>query len=188
MISGSAVAQRNAFRTDIPPWARRAAALAALTTLPSGLWRLPLAFGYSMGLGPDVSQTLGAPGWGSAYIVALSVLAEGLAFLTLGLVRPWGERWPRWVPFAGGRPIAVRSAVVPAVLGGFAITALAVAYLAAAILGNGPGEGSHGPALWLMYACYAPLIAWGPLLLAVTLHYYRRRTGGADLSRPDPVR
>jgi len=26
------------------------------------------------------------------YVIALSVFAEGLAFLTVGLVRPWGER------------------------------------------------------------------------------------------------
>ena len=29
------------------------------------------------------------------YVLGLSVVTEGLALLTLGLVRPWGERFPR---------------------------------------------------------------------------------------------
>jgi hypothetical protein len=32
---------------------------------------------------------------------------------------------------------------------------------------------------WLAYAAYAPLLLWGPLLLAVTVAYYRRRTRSA---------
>jgi hypothetical protein len=31
---------------------------------------------------------------------------------------------------------------------------------------------------WLLTACYLPLVAWGPLLGAVTVHYHRRRTRG----------
>jgi hypothetical protein len=31
---------------------------------------------------------------------------------------------------------------------------------------------------WLLTACYLPMAAWGPLLGAVTVHYYRRRTHG----------
>lgn len=32
-----------------------------------------------------------------------------------------------------------------------------------------------GPALVAMDACYAPLLLWGPLLVVVTISYYRRR-------------
>src|SRR5699024_967363 len=37
------------------------------------------------------------------------------AVLTTGLVRPWGEVWPRWVPFLRGRPVPVRLPVYAAV-------------------------------------------------------------------------
>ncbi|MEU1672373.1 hypothetical protein ABZ752_10125 [Streptomyces roseifaciens] len=29
--------------------------------------------------------------------------------------------------------------------------------------------------IWLLSIAYAPLLLWGPLLGAVTVHYYRRR-------------
>ncbi|MCX5409561.1 hypothetical protein OHA37_37600 [Streptomyces sp. NBC_00335] len=35
------------------------------------------------------------------YVVSLSLIAERLALLTLGLVRPRSERLPDGVPFAG---------------------------------------------------------------------------------------
>ena len=34
----------------------------------------------------------------------------------------------------------------------------------------------------LVAACYAPLLAWGPLLAAVTIAYYRRRSGANALT------
>ncbi|MFD9243397.1 hypothetical protein ACFV0D_15960, partial [Streptomyces sp. NPDC059556] len=87
---------------DGPRWAVLAAHAVPLVTLPSGLWRLALVAGFpvtrdagwrSMGLGESV------------YVVSLSVVSELLAFLTLGLVRSWGEVFPRWMPFLGGRRV-----------------------------------------------------------------------------------
>jgi hypothetical protein len=45
---------------------------------------------------------------------------------------------------------------------------------------NGPENMGHpdapdGAAYWVMTACYAPLLLWGPLLAVVTAAYYRRR-------------
>jgi hypothetical protein len=37
--------------------------------------------------------------------------------LTIGLVRPWGEVLPRWIPLVGGRTVPVRAAVTVAGLG-----------------------------------------------------------------------
>ncbi|QIZ34067.1 hypothetical protein [Saccharopolyspora sp. ASAGF58] len=34
--------------------------------------------------------------------------------LTWGLIRPWGERFPRWIPRAAGRRVPVDLAVAPA--------------------------------------------------------------------------
>ncbi|TGA83192.1 hypothetical protein E2651_43560 [Streptomyces sp. MZ04] len=32
----------------------------------------------------------------------------------------------------------------------------------------------------ILVACYLPLLAWAPLLIAVTVAYYRRRTGSGS--------
>ena len=79
--------------THVPPWVNLAAHVVPWTTVPSGLWRIALGLGVPMG----VSGLAGldrAPGWITPYVFALSIVAEGLALLTLGLVRP-GGRWSR---------------------------------------------------------------------------------------------
>ncbi|GAA1145514.1 hypothetical protein F4556_002936 [Kitasatospora gansuensis] len=166
------------------PWAVRAAKLAALTTVPSGLWRLALGVGIPVGFSGATERQMTAhmPGWGTVYVIALSALAEALAFLSLGLVRPWGRVAPRWLPLIGGRPIHPLVAVVPAGLGALAVTALTFT----AGLGGwyspeamGDPEAPHGLAGLVMTLCYAPLLLWGPLLAAVTVDYYRRSRAGS---------
>ncbi|MBV6700666.1 hypothetical protein KV557_26800 [Kitasatospora aureofaciens] len=163
-----------------PRWAVRAAHVVPLVTLPSGLWRVALVAGLA--------------GWGEVeamgvaeklYILGISAVAEGLAFLTLGLVRPWGEVLPRWVPVLGGRRVPARFAVVTAGVGAALVMAFCVYYpLNALVLHThfGPTVGGqdtvalpHGLPLLALIVCYAPLVAWGPLLAAVTVAYHRRR-------------
>ena len=104
----------------VPRWANIAAHLTVLTTLPSGLWRIPIALGFSMGMLDD-GRPIHMHGWESVYVVGLSVVAEGAALLTLGLVRPWGERVPGWFPVIRGRRIPPMAVVVPAALGVLAL-------------------------------------------------------------------
>lgn len=161
----------------VPRWAHVAAHIVPLTTVPSGLWRLALGLGVPVGFSGELAELYAAPGWITPYVIALSLLAEGLALLTLGLVRPWGERVPARVPRLGGRPIPLPAAVVPAALGALLITT--INWTSAAMWfgpeNNGDPEAPHGVAGFVMAACYAPLLAWGPLLGAVTVAYYRRR-------------
>lgn len=105
--------------TNQPPrWAVWAAHAAALTPLPSSLWRIGLAFGLPLGYTEAGFGVIRPPGvWGPAYLVTLSVLTEVAALLTLGLVHRWGEVLPGWVPFVGGARIPRFAAVVPAGLG-----------------------------------------------------------------------
>ncbi|MFF4236340.1 hypothetical protein [Actinomadura geliboluensis] len=159
----------------IPRRARWIAYAVPLCVLPSSVFRLTLT--------PD-DATLGE----AIYIPALSAVSFAFALLALGLVRPWGETVPRWVPFLAGRTISTRMVVVP-----FATAAVLITLLAAygglnAVFGfvdSAPvligkerpdrptGSEDIGP---LGVASYAPLLAWGPLLGAATLSYYRRRT------------
>jgi hypothetical protein len=157
----------------VPRWARRAAVTVALLNVPSGLWRLALAVGIPVGLARHEVEAIGAPGWGSLYLVILTLAAEGLAYLTLGLVRPWGETWPRWIPRLGGRTVPVMAAVAPAGIGALLTTVYGVGLVYSMF--NAEMDGS-GWGLLLINVTYAPLVLWGPLLGAVTVHYYRRRT------------
>jgi hypothetical protein len=170
----------------VPPWAMLAAYAAALTTVPSTVWRIagfvldaPLVVddtGPREGHGPVLFD-------GPAYIFTLSAVSEVLAVLALGLVCRWGEVWPRWVPGLGGRRVPVMAAVVPAGLGA---TALLVFPYALVMIASGrmvdgtPAApitaGWQTPVFWV---AYLPLAAWGPLLGVLTVHYYRRRRGPA---------
>lgn len=162
---------------DVPRWANIAAHLVPLTTVPSGLWRLALGLGVPVGFSGDLAELYGAPGWITPYVIVLSLLAEAAALSTLGLVRPWGERLPTWVPGIGGRRIPVLAAVVPAATGALAITFInwTSATMWFGPENNGDPDAPHGFAGFVMAAAYAPMLAWGPLLGAVTAAYYVRR-------------
>ncbi|HYH29860.1 MAG TPA: hypothetical protein VD903_05700 [Pseudonocardia sp.] len=172
-MSSSAVALPH--RRDgrpAPRWAVVAAHLVPLTALPSGLWRVPLALGFPMGIVGVRLQW-----WEPWYFLVLSLVTEGVALLTLGLVRPWGERVPSWVPLLGGRRVPPLAAVVPAAAGAVAVQVIWT-YAFRGFPELGSFRFAHDGWRVLMIACYAPLLLWGPLLAAVTVAYYRRRCRG----------
>ena len=140
-------------------------------SLPSGLWRIALVLGVPV-MG-HVSLHLQE----KLQIVMLSVVAELAALTCLALVRPWGERVPGWVPGLRGQSIHPMIVVVPAMLGSATLTVLWTVAIGRAPFG---GFFDYFPSLWtkvLVSVCYLPLLAWGPLLAALTLSYHRRRAG-----------
>ncbi|MFF3727532.1 hypothetical protein ACFYYM_34780 [Streptomyces erythrochromogenes] len=164
-------------REPVPRWAVRVAHAVPLCVLPSGLWRVALVLGLA-GYNEDYRWAA----WERPYVLGLSVVSEGLALLALGLVRPWGEVVPRWVPWLHGRRIPIGVVVVAAALG----AALVMLFCAYAVLNqvfdfveplNDTGDSgpTGGPAAWALWAAYAPLIAWGPLLAILAVAYHRRR-------------
>nr|WP_116215375.1 hypothetical protein [Streptomyces olivoreticuli] len=164
-----------------PRWAVGAAHLTALVVLPSGLWRIAMVLGYpagytEAGFGPF--ETLGSKTW----MLTLSVLCELVAFLTIGLVRPWGEVVPRWMPLVGARRVRPMAVVVTASLGATALTAL---WANVPWWWTYPHEDMTPTGHLLVGILYQPLILWGPLTAAVTISYYRRhrtaqRRGSTD--------
>ncbi|MEV0530328.1 hypothetical protein [Kitasatospora sp. NPDC050463] len=177
--AGTARGRRGAV-PGVPRWADLAARATVWTTVPSGLWRVALGLGVPVGFSGELAATTDRyiPGWGTVYVVLLSGLAEAVAFLTLGLVRPWGEVVPRWVPLIGGRTVHPIAAIVPAALGSAALTWVGMSSLfggwASAM--SSP-EAPHGTAGLIMTLCYLPLVAWGPLVAVVTVAYARRTLG-----------
>ena len=156
-----------------------AAHLAALSTLPSCVWRLALAAGFDLGYHPAWIAANASSVGDRIYLVVLSLFTEGLALLTLGLVRPWGERLPVWIPLVGGRRVVAKAAVVPAWIGSVGLILLWSANpLMFTDLFYDPLEPQGGWQI-LMASVYLPLVLWGPLLAAVTYSYYRRTISAA---------
>ncbi|MBM0231108.1 hypothetical protein JNW91_03980 [Micromonospora sp. STR1_7] len=149
---------------DPSRWAFAAAYAVPLCVLPSAIWRLTAAPGSSVG-------------W---YLTFLSVLSMALAILTLGLVHKWGQRLPRWL---GGRPIPPLLVTRLAIGGGLLLVAICAYFLLNQAFhfvdrGWSPTAAQdavvHDRPGWEILRYYVPLLAWGPLLIAVALDYRRR--------------
>jgi hypothetical protein len=158
----------------VPRWADHVAHVIVLLTLPSGLWRLGLAFGSSMGTVDDYGRPMYLHGWQIPYVVALSIFSELVALIAFGLVRPWGEVVPRWIPWLGGRRVAPYAAIIPAVAGSLALIAI-WSYAFRDLFTGMPITFANDGWAALMLTCYLPLNLWGPLLLVLTWAYWRRR-------------
>jgi hypothetical protein len=94
----------------------------------------------------------------AAYAVPLCVLPSAL--------------WRLWA-LADGLPPGCRQATQA--WEPYYITGLSVVSFGAALLPGCPSP-LDGPGAWVAVASDAPLLAWGPLLVVVTVAYYRRRT------------
>ncbi|MFB6504757.1 MULTISPECIES: hypothetical protein [unclassified Streptomyces] len=162
---------------QVSPSIRVLAHVAALTPLPSGLWRLAIALGWDAGFTEGFLHPRNFPGSGSFYLVGLSLFAEALGLLTLGLVQRWGEELPGWVPVLGGRRVPTPAAAITAATGAVLVTVItingALTWNDSENMGapGTPGGGDY----WVMTASYLPLLLWGPLLAVVTAAYWRRR-------------
>ncbi|MEU1820312.1 hypothetical protein ABZ543_34815 [Streptomyces roseifaciens] len=163
----------------VPLWAERAVRLLPLLALPLCLWRLPIGFDHLMGM--DAEPMSWARWANVAYVCALSALTESAALLCRGLVRPWGEVVPRWVPGIGGRRIPPLVAVVPAALGGLVLTGLLVDWVLRVFHIAGFAEAPYTSVWWKVLGDVVSglFVLWGPLVLAVTYAYHRRRRTGS---------
>ncbi|MBM7783980.1 hypothetical protein [Tenggerimyces flavus] len=145
---------------------------AALLALPYPIVRISWALGIPLGVPPsmldadDLALRLGETG--------LGLLAVGGGILTLGLVRPWGETFPRWIPFAGGRRVPVWFAVAPAITAALMIAQSGLRVTAWAIANVDPitatNWGSGGPGLFF--------VPWAVAVALAAYAYYRHRTSG----------
>ncbi|MEV0157525.1 hypothetical protein AB0H57_27890 [Micromonospora sp. NPDC050686] len=154
-------------------WGRWAAWTAALIPLVYAATRFAWLAGIPLGIGTDFLAEMRETGlvWAGAGLGAFATVG---AVLTLGLVRPWGERFPRWLPGLAGRRVPVAVAVVPAGLVALSVTGAALALLTL-------------PEFWRLTedfsAAEAPMLLWplwGPALGAAALAYHLRRRGGCQ--------
>lgn len=102
--------------------------------------------------------------------------------LTLGLIRPWGTVFPRWMPVLGGRPVPALAAIIPGGLVAGLLCASALPMLRATLV---PAPDTVFAGLPLVARLGAVLIfpfwVWGPALaLAVWAYAVARRAGPAQ--------
>lgn len=133
--------------------------LAALGPLPYVLIRLTWLTPWPQ-LAP-VDLDTGTKIWG----VLLSLGAWVGIWLTIGLIRPWGERLPRWFPVGAGNKVPPLAAIVPGSAVALMVTAGAVPML---MLGFSAGKP-------LLGAVMLPFWYWGPMLALAVLGYAGHR-------------
>ncbi|WP_163541921.1 hypothetical protein [Occultella kanbiaonis] len=133
-----------------------------------------------------------APGFGG-FDEMTRLAGLGLAFasitgaiLTWGLMRPWGERFPRWMVGLAGRRVPVDLAVIPAM----AVAGLVLAASRAVLIGMleapaGAWDRVLGSPLVSLPHLLWPL--WGVSLAFAALSYQRRRRLSDLLSRSAAV-
>lgn len=166
-----------------PPaqWAVRLARATVACVVPSSAWRVAVGLGADLGWSESQLERQHIPGAGTVYVIVLSVLSLVAAGLTIGLVRPWGERLPSRL---GGRAFPGGAVVATAILGASIVGWMTIMSLRNWEQVSGFGDDRRSGWARLMIACYAPAALWAPMLLAVTWDRWRRRRRGRPTSAP----
>ncbi len=147
-------------------WGRIATLVAAAGPLPYALLRMTWLTPWPVGLPDGTDPALRLFG------LALGAAALGGAVLTIGLIRPWGEIWPSWVPVVRGRPVP---RLLPVVAGGLVAVVLLAASPAMVAMGvSGLFSGDWVGASFLVVF---PTLPWGLALAAAVAAYAWRRRG-----------
>jgi hypothetical protein len=148
-------------------WGFWATIVAVICPMPYALlrytWLLPNPIGF------DADELRAEPGM-RLFGLGLGTIALAAGLVCLGLIRPWGEIWPRWVPWLAGRPVPMKAVVIP---GGIAATVLCLGSLPMITMFAAEGMDWETIKLLLIF----PFPVWGASVgLATLAYYYRRRT------------
>ena len=152
--------------------------IAACCTLPYGLVRMTWFTPWPV-LGQNEELTTEIRLWG--------LLLGGAALLgfvlTVGLIRPWGERFPRWAPRLAGRPVPVAVAAVP----GGTVAAIVCTSALPMLLGltfsdEGAALGVDTMLEKVAMALVFPFWLWGPMLALAVWGYVVHRHDGSVLA------
>jgi hypothetical protein len=159
-------------------WGRWAVAVAVCVPVLFALTRWAWALGVPLGIDAGFfreGQTSGL-WWRGA---ALATLAVGGAFLTLGLIRGWGDVFPRWLPVLAGKRVPPALAIVPGALVAVIVTAAGLMFVRQALTGTftiGETIGRFREN-WAVLGPELLWPLWGVALAAATLAYYYRTRG-----------
>lgn len=151
-------------------WGRWAAYLAAAIPVLYAVTRFAWLAGIPLGVSGEFLRDLRDSGavWAGAGLGAFGTVG---AVLTLGLVRRWGEVFPRWMVGLAGRRVPITLAVVPATLVAIFVTSASLGLVVEPEFRDLLGDGH----LIILPMALWPL--WGVALGAATLAYHLRRRG-----------
>ncbi|MGI9822521.1 hypothetical protein [Agromyces sp. Marseille-Q5079] len=148
--------------------------LAAAGPLPYAIARASWLTPWPL-FGPAGREEITAPMLATGLMLGAGAVAASV--LTLGLILPWGLRFPRWMPRIGGRTVPAATAVVPG-----AIAAGILCVSASPMLVSGIGDPGD-PVSPLLVNLVLPFWYWGPTLaLAVWAYAAWRRRMALDLA------
>ena len=134
--------------------------VAATGPLPYALFRLTWLTPWPQ-LGADIDMSTRI--WG----LTLSSGAWLGFFLTLGLIRTWGEVFPRWMPGLAGRRVPITAAAVP---GGLIAVTLMFSAIPMLLMARGNSVGDQ-----ILSAIAFPCWYWGPALALAVWGYVAHR-------------
>jgi hypothetical protein len=159
-------------------WGRWAVAIAVVIPVLYALTRWAWAFGIPLGVTREFlrEEARETPDIWLAGALLATVAVVG-AVLTLGLVQRWGEVYPRWFPYLGGKRVRPRTAIVPASLAALLIFTAGLHGVRAELLGNYPEGSGLGEENWGTTAPGLLWPLWGIALGAAVLAYHLRRRG-----------
>jgi hypothetical protein len=155
-------------------WGRWAVAVAVAVPVAYALtrwaWALDIPLGVSRaGLHKEAADSPGI--WLAGALLA--TMAAGGALLTIGLVRPWGETYPRWIPYLRGKRVRPRSAIIPATAVALLVTSAGLMYLRWFAI----GRIDLAADTWGLFVPEFFWPVWGVALGSATFAYHLRRRG-----------
>jgi hypothetical protein len=146
-------------------WGRWAVAVSVVANLPYEFTRVAWYFGWPVGITDEFHLMMAdTPGM---LEIGLGLAAMGIAggILTHGLVRPWGEVYPRWIWFRAGRRVPPLLAIIPASL-------VAVVLIPAGLMNTQLPTSADN---WAVNLPGVLWVLWGAALGTATYAYYLRR-------------
>jgi hypothetical protein len=161
-------------------WGKWATSIAVIIPLLYAATRWAWALGIPLGVSAEFLRAGQEVGlwWAGA---ALATVAVGGALLTLGLIQPWGEVFPRWLPWLAGKRVPIAFAAIPASLVSILVTTAGLMYVRLVISGTFavivPALDINLSENWATLAPELLWPLWGVALGAATLAYYYRRRG-----------
>lgn len=156
-------------------WGRQAVLVAVLANVPYEFTRVAWFFGWPVGISEDFHRMMADTPGMLEMGLGLAVAGAGGSVLTHGLVRRWGEVYPRWIWFKAGRRVPPMLAIIPASI-------VSVVLIPAGLMNtqmplHGDNWAVTGPGIFW--------IVWGAALGTATYAYYlRRRTTCRRCGRP----
>lgn len=158
---------RGPSKAKLRRWGAWAVVVACVAPLPYEATRIAWYLGYPLGITDDFLRMMqDTPGMLEVGLgAAVASMLGGV--LTHGLVRRWGEIYPRWIWFKAGQPVPSALAVVPASI-------VSIVLIPAGLM-NFRMDITRDS--WGLNAPSILCLVWGVALGAATIAYHLRRRG-----------